>query len=105
MQLAAWQQNHQAANEAGGFGGDAPATDALHPTENDVRQELGTMIREVLHDPQRHGNLQHKLMAVTMLCMLPGYEMRAKDFLQPSFEEFQSRVSSHDGLSEGLHDA
>jgi len=91
-------------SHAGGQDGVGLVTEALQPTEDDVRQELGAMIQEVLHDPQQNGNLQHKLMAITMLCMLPGYELRALDFLQPAFQEFKDKASIKGKLStDGLH--
>jgi hypothetical protein len=72
----------------------AAAAAPIMPTEDDVREELLPLLLQAVSRQQQEGSggVQHSLIAVTMLCMLPGYEARAVDFLLPAFQEFASKV-------------
>lgn len=67
----------------------AEATESAAPTAEEVHAELLPVLQEAV---QQHGQGGHTLMAVTMLCMLPEYESRAADFLQPLFGEYPNKV-------------
>jgi hypothetical protein len=73
---------------------EAAAAAPIMPTEDDVREELLLLLLQAVSRQQQEGSgaVQHSLIAVTMLCMLPGYEARAADFLLPAFQEFVSKV-------------
>jgi hypothetical protein len=75
-------------------GEQAAAAAPIMPTEDDVREELLPLLLQAVNRQQQEGSgaVQHSLIAVTMLCMLPGYEARAVDFLLPAFQEFASKV-------------
>eukprot|EP00878_Enallax_costatus_P046835 GHUV01057132.1.p1 GENE.GHUV01057132.1~~GHUV01057132.1.p1 ORF type:complete len:224 (+),score=72.88 GHUV01057132.1:591-1262(+) len=64
------------------------------PTAEDIRAELLPLLQEALQQLQQSPDgdqAGHSLVAVTMLCMLPGYEARAVDFLLPLFTDLAGK--------------
>jgi hypothetical protein len=88
----------QAAQRAAGDEG-APAM--AEPTAEEIREELVPLLLSAFAKRQQQQNRSsksaaaaapHNLAAITMLCMQPGYEDRAVDFLSALFAEFQQQV-------------
>jgi hypothetical protein len=75
-------------------GAEAAVAAPIMPREEDVREELLPLLLQAISRQQQAGSgaVQHSLLAVTMLCMLPGYEPRAVDFMLPAFQEFAGKV-------------
>lgn len=76
------------------------------PTADDIREELLPLLQDALQQLQRgqdNGNAGHSLVAITMLCVLPGYEARATDFLQSLFAELPGKVRETSVILQGHH--
>jgi hypothetical protein len=88
------EQNMQELQAQEQPGEEAAASTPIMPTEEDVREELLPLLLQAVSRQQHGGScaVQHSLLAVTMLCMLPGYEARAADFMLPAFQEFPGKV-------------
>ncbi|WIA39160.1 hypothetical protein OEZ86_005287 [Tetradesmus obliquus] len=92
-QQAAAVKAEQRLQEQQQQGEEAAAAMPIMPTEEDVREELLPLLLQAASKQQHGGSsgAQHSLLAVTMLCMLPGYEARAVDFMLPAFREFAGK--------------
>uniref|UniRef100_A0A383WNS6 Cilia- and flagella-associated protein 61 N-terminal domain-containing protein n=1 Tax=Tetradesmus obliquus TaxID=3088 RepID=A0A383WNS6_TETOB len=92
-QQAAAVKAEQRLQEQQQQGEEAAAAMPIMPTEEDVRKELLPLLLQAASKQQHGGSsgAQHSLLAVTMLCMLPGYEARAVDFMLPAFREFAGK--------------
>lgn len=82
---------------------EAAAPEAPAPTADEVREELLPLLLNALQQSRDGAQPGHLLMAITMLCMLPGYEARAVDLLQPLFHEFQGKVRNIPVILSKLH--
>lgn len=77
-----------------------PAPAAAEATAEQVRQELVPLLVAAFNKRRKQKQPKctapqaaHNLVAATMLCMQPGYEERAIDFMPALFAELPSQVS------------